>query len=302
VFLIALPIITALSLFSPPVSASGRVLSVIQQAVVGTERSYPPGTQRIEMLTLKFTASCDGNVNVQTLTVRHRGAGDPSDISALSVFRDGQRISHEEILSAHDGRSTLRPDSLIIPSCSSVTISVLASLAPSAAANGRHALIIDRPQDIGVLEKDVSISLQRQLPSVVQSVGPYQGGVTIETLPSLLPLWYGNHRMLARLLVTVDAVHDQTLQSILLTNDGSARGMDLQHLVLQRTSGELVTGIVDRLNGRLLRLTFDPPLKLPRSTITLFSLSGDIRASNRRSVHFIIAAPSDVLATSSSSR
>ena len=94
--------------------------------------------------------------------------------------------------------------------------------------------------------------------------------------------------------MTGDASRDQEVLRIIFTNDGSARGTDLQRFRLQTTSGGTLCGLATAMDGDTVDLLCEPPFLVRRNEVRILNLIADIRASRRRTVRFLIDEPSDI--------
>ncbi|ALM09920.1 MAG TPA: hypothetical protein DEB30_02630 [Candidatus Peribacter riflensis] len=270
-------------------------LTLRVQVVALPSASVPPGAQRVEMLSLRFTAPCDGDATVHGITVTHGGMGDPDDFSSVYVLSDGRRISRGRSLSSTDGSVPLSLyPAWIVPACGTRTLSVAADFGADAAVAGEHRLTIDVPAHVDAGGYRVTFS---PAPVTVTrtTTGIAQGSVSVEFLPVLSRIRYGAHRSVARLRLTAQGDFDQVVESITLTNDGSARGTDLQNLMLQTSRGQVLASLPS-LRGDLAPFVLASPLRLNRGQVILLEVRADMRASARRTVGFTLEEPSDLFA------
>lgn len=257
--------------------------------------SAPRGSQSVPLAIASFTASCDASVSIRSITVTHVGMGDRRDVTAVYALMDGRRKSRVAPFS-DAGHATLRFLSpLIVPACGSVRLSLSATFSISAAVGGEHRLMFVGPGDIDA--PGVSISLVQDSSTAVRTLSSSVGQLSVEVLPPLVRVSYGDHRSVARLRLTVDPSSDQLLHAITLTNDGSARDADLLHLSLERVTGERVTDVLPSLDGRQARLTLSPSLRLARGSVVLLEVTADVRVGYRRNIRLILDEPADVETT-----
>lgn len=264
--------------------ASG-ALSVSQSSVA--HGSIARGAQRVPFLSLVFSADCAADAVVHELTVKHEGFGDSADLESVYAADGYRRLTRARAFARRD-RTLILPlaPPLTVPACASRTVTILADIAPDADVASEHRLRIDGASS---LVSDVPVT------SVVRPVSV--GSVHVTFLDLLQPLRYGTKRTLARMQFTADGERDQEIVSVLMTNDGKARDDDLQHLFIQNRKGEVFTTVQRALDGDRVRLYFDPPLRLDRHDTILLELKGDIRASRRRTIRFILEEASDLEAT-----
>lgn len=260
-------------------------------------RTIQRGSQRVPMLHLTASASCEQDVPLYGLTLRKRGLGDPRDISAVYLAYQGQRISTGRRPSTR-GIVNVHLRNVTIPACKSIDFEVLADFSPDAAIAGEHWFTIDNGAQVDADAGRIVIERSPHSPPRPRTTAGLRTGVISVEYPRLTNrVRYGENQTVARLTLNADGSSDHVLRSILLTNEGTARGLDLQNIYLS-TSQNRVTTVAPRMNGDTVHLTFDPPLLLEKNDSRTFSLRADIRASRRRTLRFVLEEPSDLVTQS----
>jgi hypothetical protein len=250
------------------------------------------GAQRVPFAVLTLRASCDDDAHVRAITLRHVGKGFLSDIQRAYLLDGNRRVSDARSISGRDQRLTLRPRALDLAACEEKRLVLAADISPDAETSGEHRFVIDKPENVDAGDTLVFLTETRQaLP--VRTAPVSEGKATLEFLPLLKTVRYGAGRTVARFRASAEEA-DLELHSITFTNDGSARGADLQNLFVETTSGDRLTNVASSLDGETVTLTFDPPLKLDRNAERLLELTADVRASRRRTIRLIVDEPSDV--------
>lgn len=278
--------------------AASPSLTVTQSPIAAG--SVPKGAQRVPFLSLAFSASCASDATVSEITLGHAGLGSSVDLSrAYALDAKGRRITRARPIDAEDRSVTLRfAPPLSIDACATVAVTVAADVSPDAAPSGEHLLSLSSASDVSA---DVPVSVRSPEPAPTAVVRPRSVGtvsVTVEG-PRAAQL-YGANRILARVRLEADGERDQDISSITLTNSGKATDGDLQNLRLTRR-GVAVTSVAATMDGDLVTLTFEPALRLGRNDEVLLELKGDIRASKRRTVRFVLEEPSDLSAAPAAS-
>ncbi len=255
--------------------------------------SVPPGAQRVTMLDLRFSSSCSGDVAVRGITVTHGGMGAVRDISSVYAMSDGRRISRGRALSSADGSVllTLRP-AVIVPACGAKDIAIMANFMADAAVTGEHRLSVLMANDIDAGDATVSLEDGAGAP-VRRTVGIEQGSVAAEFLSLLERVTYGNHRTVARLRLTAEGAYDQAVDAVTLTNDGSARGTDLQNLTLETNRGQVLARL-SSLQDHRAPFMLTAPLTIERGQVFLLTVRADVRAGRRRTIAFTLEEPGDL--------
>jgi hypothetical protein len=118
----------------------------------------------------------------------------------------------------------------------------------------------------------------------------------------LTPVYWGTDRIVARLLLSGGSSADQEVTAITFTNDGSAHDADMQNIYMETSSHQQLSEPVAQMDGRTVRIVFDPPLKLQRNAAKLLHLRADVRASASHTIEWTIDEPSDVEARTAGRR
>lgn len=259
----------------------------------GVVRSVPPGAQRVSMLSLSFEASCDADIMVRGITLRHRGQGASADIAAVYALSGGRRVTAGRSIASRDGRVHLPLRDVVIPACGSMQFVIAADYAADAAVAGEHRFVVASASDIDAPDAMVSL-VQSTAGQPMVSTGVPVGSVDIAYLPLHRRPLYGTDRTLARIQLTADGRSDLQILSVTLTNDGSARDDDLQRLSVQSTGAKTLTDTVASMDGDIVHLMFVPPLQMNKNSTKLLELHGDVRASRRRTIDFVVKESSDI--------
>lgn len=284
------PILAAalLALFVPAHAAS---ISLQAEVTQMAPTSVPRGAQRVPFLSIELHADCDDDVAIRALTLKRTGLGRAADIERVYAFEGANRVTRAAMLN-RSGEVSLRfPKGLVVKACAKRTLVIAADIDAEADSGGQHAFRL-----ASVTSNGLNVHIVEAGPTRVPgSITPSSvGAVSVTVEGANTPLRYGSNRTLARVRLEADGEVDQEIHSILLTNDGKATDKDLRNLRLENRKGTALTGIAAAMDGDAVRLTFDPPLRLDRNDEMLLELKGDIRASNRRTVRFVIEEPSDL--------
>lgn len=287
-----LPLTVCAILLLPSAVAKQLTPSVSVTVVpMGVQGSIPQGAQRVTVLTLRLQATCDADVPVTAVTVRHAGLGSVQDFLRVYVLDGYTRVSATATVPARDPLS-LRLRHIIVPACGTKTLTLSADFASDALSGGEHRfdlVRVDARGDVQVGSSSSSAANLRVTPHANQS------SVELGFRPVLTDVSYGAHRIVSRMLVT-GKVRDQELLSITFTNDGSASNADLQNLFLETSSQDSLSNPVAQMDGRIVRITFSPPFLLRRNQAVMLQLRADVRASRTQTIQWTIEDPTDVVA------
>lgn len=254
--------------------------------------SVPQGASRVPMLQVDLSASCEADIAVSELAVRHAGLGDPGDISGVYVLEQGRRISRSATFDG-DGVARLRLRQLQVPKCESVSLQIVGDLSRTAAPAGEHGAELRMSYDVVSTAARTELTTGNQL---TISTSPTAAGAVSVKFLSVNPrlIRYGRIETVARLQLTADGSSDQLLRSITLTNNESARDFDLINLSLQTSSQKVLSSTASRLNGKQVTLTFEPSYVLKRGQTVVLLLKAEVRGSVTRKVQFMLEEESDL--------
>lgn len=256
--------------------------------------SVPPGAQRVEMLTLRMTASCSGDVTLQTISVQRRGLGANADIKSIYAVHRGSRITRSRAIARKDGSVDLNVRRFRIPACESEDVLVLADFSPTASAAGEHRLEL---REIDAAGSTVRIEQRIAAPSAARrTTGRAVGQISINYLKLTRRVRFGERQIVSRFTVKADNKDDHFLRAITFTNNGSATDEDLQNLYIGFRNRRIST-VASNLHGDSARMEFDPPFLLKKNQKLSFALHADVNASRRRTIQFIVEEEGDLEAT-----
>ena len=274
-----------------PSAAFAASLTVTQQGAVSA--SVPKGAQRAVFLEASLKAECDRDVTVESVTVKHRGLGEANDLARVYATEGEARLTKTRSLDSSDRAAELRfVPALTVKACSTKRIQIRADFSTEAAAAGEHGLLIES------VAADAPVTLSSGKPATVTARPVSTGAIGVSFLDLPRALQFGKNRTFARIRLDADNVANHVLGSITLTNEGKATDDDLRNLRLENARGDVLTDVAPSLDGDTVTLTFDPPLALQHNATVLLQLKGDIAASKKRTIRFVLEEPSDLQAAS----
>ncbi len=285
---------TALLLSSVPVFAAQPLLEITARPF--QTGSVPLGAQRIDFLAMTLQASCDSDQAIESITFRHVGLGEATDVDGLSLWTGEKRITRSLRPQERDGSVTFRLRGVVIPKCETFDLALKGNLSPEAAAGGEHAFILRGPTDVVVSpsETGVVVSGSLTMPTVLRATPTVNTTIEPTMLQVTTPVTYGSRRTVARFQLRSTGSRAQQVTSITLTNDGSASNTDLQNLRLFNSKGEQISDTVPSLSGDSVRFTLTSPLVFEGRDTYVLTVKSDVRASRRRTIDFTVEEPSDI--------
>lgn len=144
---------------------SGDGVLTIAAHTRGIDTTITPGTRRA-VFGLELRASCDEDVTVRDLTIRHTGFGSTSGVSSasgsgllgLTIMRDGSALSATVNTSARDNDTVtlLRfTNPLVIQDCEEESVTIAADFLSSGTGSTEHFFSLERASDVNADTNDV---------------------------------------------------------------------------------------------------------------------------------------------------
>ncbi len=256
------------------------------------ETSAALGATRVEMLSLDIAASCDSDIRIDDIEIKHTGLGATSDIDGVYLSDDLRRLSRS-IHFARDGTAHVRPQRLTIAKCNAVRVSILANISPSASPAAEHGVTIVSADRIHSTASTVTLTQSDD--GIVVRASPQQAGaISVNFLSVAGPLRYGRQETVARIQLSADAKSDHLLKKIALTNTEQARDMQLINFLIETRDGTQLTPLAHRMFGKKVTLLFDPTFILRRSQTIVLLVKAEMRASAQTKVRFTLEEDSDL--------
>lgn len=269
--------------------------SLVIEQQISRVRSFPAGSQRVPLLELELTASCEADVEIESIELLHQGLGSTQDISAVYIIDGVKRLTAARQVQ-RNGTATVHFRDFSLQACATRTLTVAADFSDTAAVTGEHWFAI-RSADAVSATATVRIEKAKVSASTPK---PYTaGGTSVGTISVSYPslnrrVRYGENQVIGRISLSADTVSDHIIQAITLTNNGSATDDDIQNIYLQTGASEQVTTVASSLDGDAVRLQFTPPLRLQKNQQRLFNIRADVHASRSRTLQIVIEEPSDI--------
>ncbi|MBT3293052.1 hypothetical protein HN512_01220 [Candidatus Peregrinibacteria bacterium] len=281
------------------VSTTNAVLSVEHEQA--TVRSFPRGSTRIPFLNLSLKTSCDEDVILDGITVRHRGLGSAQDISSVYLLADNRRITRGRTV-PKDGEVHFNIRNIVIKACSTKLITVAADISADAAIDSQHGFYIDDAKDVST-NSNVYLSARPDLKqnNVYRTATKKAGTINVTYANISSRIKYGLRRKVMRFLLKADSVSNHKISAITISNRGSAKDDNLKNIFIE-TGTQVITPVVSQMNGDSIDLIFDPPFILNKNQERLFSVRADVMAKRSRTVQLIIEEPSDIISIPVSGR
>lgn len=284
-----------------PIAQSDGTLEVSLASTNPVGDSVPRGAVGVVMASVDLTASCDDAVTVQDITVLHEGFGDEADLDGVYAALDGGRITRRRTIDSQNQTAVLRfVKPLVIAACKTATVDIVADFNSTATVSGEHNMAVELPTDV----QSNAIKVTGNFPmrgNTFRVAAVSSGRVTIEyrtVSPSQVSVG-DTARILGRFEVSANSVEDQTIYSVTIQNNGSAKDGDVTNMKVRRTDGTVVTNTVESTVGDYATFIFDPPLTVLEGDKLTLEVVGDIAGGAAATVSLRFEETSDLFAVGS---
>lgn len=262
----------------------------------GTLGSIPQGATRLPFLTVSMSASCDADIRVMSVDLKHEGLGNSQDLASVYAVEGFSRISRVARFDANRSALTLRFRSLVLPKCGAMTFVVYADMKTDASVAAEHSIVLSDPSAILSTARRLTVSEGDATKLVIAPQGS-AGSLTVRMLPVNPKVSYGRIETVARIQLTAGSRTSQLLKRITFTNEATARDMDLQWLSLEMLSGTVLTAPLPHMRGYKATLVFDPTFVLHAGQTIVLNLKAEVRGSQSKKIQFGIEEQSDIVAS-----
>lgn len=272
-----------------------RVLTI--QALPVRLDGIPQGATRVPLLPLNLTASCGGDIAVSYVRVRRTSMGDVADLKGAYIVNGDRRLTRmAQFSSSGTGQTvTLRLKDFTVPACKTIKLDVAVDFIRGAAPGGRFAFSIEKPEDIVTTADEVVATYPIRVAASAPSVTPEPAGEVLVTFFPVGDVGAVRDETLAKFTVQALGNSHQLLESITLTNRGTARDQDLRNLYLTRHGGRALTGMKKSLDGDAVTFRFTTQFFLKKGQTVSFELRGQAYTSSK-TINFGLEEESDLVA------
>src|SRR5438105_3452005 len=102
------------TIIDSPAGTGELTVSVENSEIFG---SVPRGARRVKMLSLYVSASCESDITIENIDVKHVGLGERSDITGVYIGDTARRLSRPVSLSDRNRTAHLRLQHFTIKKC-----------------------------------------------------------------------------------------------------------------------------------------------------------------------------------------
>lgn len=262
--------------------------TVTVQPVVNTN-TIAPGTQRVPMLEITFNSQCIEPARLWTLNVQRVGLGASSDIQAIYITQNGNRVSATRSV-PQSGELSLSLRDVEFTNCMA-TIQLTADFSPEAKPFGQHTFTVESVQ----ASEEFSVVTENAI--VTNTIPTDPGIVRVINLSPTSRVHIGTNVTVGRIrLESVE--NNQELLRIVFTNQGSAQNNDLTNFYITSRAGIALSTVTPAMNDKRVQISFVPETILKAGDSIELLLKADYLSSRQNTVDFTIEEPTDVISNS----
>ncbi|MEK7630480.1 MAG: peptidoglycan-binding domain-containing protein [Patescibacteria group bacterium] len=280
---------------TPPPAGTGTGLSVS----AGTQPQATLAVQsaiNVPFTRVRFTASSDGDVVVNSLTVERTGLMNDAVFSGIILLDEqGVRLGLSKTLNSNHQTILTEPFTVKAGQTREMTIAgdMVASLSSYAGQAGTLSLAAVNTSAVVNGSLPLTGTTQTINSSLTVGSATLDNG-SIEPGSSPTKEVGTTGYTFSSIKVTAGSAEDMELRSMRFNQSGSASKEDLANVVMVDKDGKTYTPIVSS-DGKYYTGVFNPPLQIKKGEQTEISLKGDIVSGSNRTIKFDLYRYSDVV-------
>ncbi len=271
----------------------GSGLSVAVSNRTPASATIPTGAAIVAFTTVNLTASNDGPVTIDDLTLTRIGVGDENELGKVYLYEGMTEVEDGENIS-NDNVAEFNNVDYVVPAGETKALTVRANVTGTdAGAIGNHGFSIDEASDI--VTNGASVSGSFPVTGNLMSLSTVQAGsltFNFNSVNNSVKVGEEQKEMSEFSLKAADK-EDVALQQATLTNEGSADMTNLENLKLY-VDGEVVTEL-DSANTDAVTLAFDEPYIIEQGETETFTLKADIVGGATENVKFELDGLGDIV-------
>ncbi len=263
---------------------AGSGLSVAVSNNTLASATIPTGAANVAFTTVNLTASNDGPVTIDDLTLTRIGVGDENELGKVYLYEGMTEVEDGENISNNDVAEFNNVD-YVVPAGETKTLTVRANVTGiDGSAVGNHGFSIDEASDI--VTNGASVSGSFPVTGNLMSLSAVQAGSLIfDFTGGDKDVKVGEEQKeMSEFSLKAGDQEDVALQQATLTNEGSADMTNLENFKLY-VDGEVVTEL-DSANTDAVTLAFDEPYIIEQGETETFTLKADIVGGATENVKF----------------
>lgn len=272
----------------------GSGLTVTAPAAQPAATLAPKGAARVPFTRVVLTASADGDVTVNSITVERQGLADDAAFSGIVLIdEDGTQIGLEKTLSSTH-RAVLN-EKFVVKAGTSKTVTIAGNMASSLTnQSGQVAKLAVVAVDAGSTQVNASLPIvgNGMTMNDTLSIGTVTmtRGVTDPGSANTKEVGTKGY-VFAAVRATAGSAEDVVLESIRWDQAGSAAASDLANVkvLVDSTEYDVI------LNGKFYTAKFGDGVTIAKGGVKEIAIRGDIESGSDRTIDFDILRKTDIV-------
>jgi hypothetical protein len=263
-------------------ASTGTGLSVALSSDTPASASIPKGATGVNYTKFNVTASNDGDIILQTVTVSRMGVGTPGDFEYVYLYDGMNRLTTGRSINSSTNKATFNNLNLTVAKGTTKTLWIAADMLLSGSTgSGSSSLGISAASDIVAGGATVTGSFP-VMGNVMGLTNVSGGSIVIAKTGSLTNPKAGEiGAKVASFKLTAGSAEDLKVTGVTLYNSGTVQSDKLSNFVLKQAGTTVATASTMSSNSNIM-LNFSSPFMMEKGASRTFELYADISATARK--------------------
>lgn len=261
-------------------ASTGTGLTVAMSAATPASASVPLGATGVKYTDFNVTASNDGDIILQSVTINRSGVGTAADFSNVYLYDGTTRLTTGRSINSSTNKATFNNLNLTIARGTTKTLSIVADMSASGTGSGSSSLGVLSAADVVAGGATVTGSFP-VAGNMMGMVNVTAGTVTITKNGTMSDVKAGSlAAKIASFQLSAGSGEDMKVNGITLYNTGNIGSDKLTNFVLKQAGVTLGTATAMSSNSQIM-INFTTPFLLEKGASRNFDLYADVAASAR---------------------
>ncbi|NCD00841.1 hypothetical protein EOL94_02015 [bacterium] len=278
-----------------PIS-TGTGLNVALSATTPAVANIPSDSTRVTFTEFNVTASNDGDIVLQEVTVKREGVGAYNDISKVFIYDGENRLNNGRTINSDTNTAEITGLDVTIAAGTTKTLSIVGNIGSS--KSGNHSLGIESASAISAGGATVSGSFPVMGNVMSLVYGTSVGTITIAKVGTIGNPTIGDNAAEVTSFKLTAGTEDVLVRNITLKNEGDLTTSLLSNFSLMQGTTQIPAAF--SVEGRYINIVLDTPFEIKNGVAKNFTLKADISSSAEveKTIKLLVDNSADVYATS----
>lgn len=277
------------------IPGQGTGLTVALSASTPASQTIPSNSTRVVFTNFNVTASSDGDVVLQEVTIKRTGVGPYNDISEVYLYDGAVRLNNGRSISSDTNTAEITGLNVTIPAGTTKTLSIVGNI--GSGKTGNHALGIESASAIKAGGSTISGSFP-VIGNTMSLSATSVGTITIAKVGTLGNLTIGDMQSAITEFKLTAGTQDVMVRSLRLKNEGDLTTSLLSNFTLMQ--GTTNVSVAATVEGRYITLSLNTPFQIKNGVSKNFTLKADVSSSSEvgKTIKLLVDKTADIYATS----